>query len=134
MSNLESEVWKFLAQMAGALKYLHSQHPPVIHRDLKHENIIGKKMVGGIQWKIADFGIARVLGKNAYGAYYARTQIGTEYYMAPEALMVRRTMVDCYNHTITATFLSGYLLLHSCRYVVPGCSDVLLLQPETSLP
>ena len=33
---------------------------------------------GLVVWKIADFGIARVLRRNAYGVYNARTQIGTE--------------------------------------------------------
>ena len=76
--------------MSDALQYLHHQHPPVIHRDLKPDNIIGKKVASGlIVWKIADFGIARVLRRNAYGVYNARTQIGTEIYMAPEALRVR---------------------------------------------
>ena len=76
--------------MAGALKYLHGQHPPVIHRDLKPDNIISKNSANGICFKIADFGIARVLGKNAYGEYYARSLIGTPIYMAPETLRVNR--------------------------------------------
>ena len=90
MNDQEFAVWRFLRHMSDALHYLHSQHPPVIHRDLKPDNIIGKKEdSGNVTWKIADFGIARVLGKNVYGEYYARSQIGTEIYMAPEALTVR---------------------------------------------
>lgn len=89
MNDQEFAVWRFLRHMSDALHYLHSQHPPVIHRDLKPDNIIGKKEGQGITWKIADFGIARVLGKNAHGEYYARSQIGTYIYMAPEALRVR---------------------------------------------
>ena len=89
MNKLEYAVWRFLDQMAKALKYLHGQHPPVIHRDLKPDNIISKKSGNGVTFKIADFGIARVLGKNAYGEYYARSQIGTPIYMALETLRVR---------------------------------------------
>ena len=89
MNDKEFSVWRFLEQMADALEYLHRQHPPVIHRDLKPDNIISKKTASGhIMFKIADFGIARVLGKNVYGEYYARSQIGTPIYMAPEAIIV----------------------------------------------
>ena len=86
-------MWRFLRQMSDALKYLHRQHPPVIHRDLKPDNIISKKDASGyVCFKIADFGIARVLGKNAFGEYYARSQIGTPIYMAPEVLRVRQLL------------------------------------------
>ena len=89
MDDKEYNIWRFLCHMSDALQYLHTQHPPVIHRDLKPDNIISKKDASGfIIFKIADFGIARVLGKNVYGEYYARSQIGTEIYMAPEALTV----------------------------------------------
>ena len=75
--------------MANALQYLHAQHPPVIHRDLKPDNILGVVCANGfIQWKIADFGVARVLSENAYGEYYGQTDVGTPIYMAPEALRV----------------------------------------------
>ena len=75
--------------MADALQYLHAQHPPVIHRDLKPDNILGKlRDDGTIHFKIADFGLARVLGENAYGQYYAQSEVGTPIYMAPEALAV----------------------------------------------
>ena len=75
--------------MADALQYLHAQHPPVIHRDLKPDNILGKTNIDGkVTWKIADFGVARVLREHAYGEYYGQTEVGTPIYMAPEALAV----------------------------------------------
>ena len=119
--------------MAHALQYLHSQHPPVIHRDFKPDNIISKKdALGHIVFKIADFGLARVLGKNVYGEYYAMSQVGTPIYMAPEALRVRKLFQPfCYEIILTPT--SGNFLCNTCRYVVPGCSDVILLQPATPL-
>ena len=93
MNDKEFAVWRFLSQMSNALEYLHSQHPPVIHRDLKPDNIISKIEGPGITWKIADFGIARVLGKNVYGQYYAKSQVGTPIYMAPEAITVRQLII-----------------------------------------
>lgn len=75
--------------MADPLQYLHAQHPPVIHRDFKPDNILGKIFSNGqIVWKIADFGVARVLSEHAYGEYYGQTEAGTPIYMAPEALAV----------------------------------------------
>ena len=84
----EPNVWRFMAHIASALEYLHGQHPPVIHRDLKPDNILAKTEDGGKCFKIADFGVARFLGENAYGEYYARSEAGTPIYMAPEALAV----------------------------------------------
>ena len=85
--------------MAAPLQYLHAQHPPVIHRDFKPDNILAvSKSNGRIQWKIADFGVARMLSENAYGEYYAQTDIGTPIYMAPEALAVRTWCIVCMVH------------------------------------
>jgi serine/threonine protein kinase len=36
----EAEVLPWLSQVCDALTYLHSQNPPVIHRDVKPQNII----------------------------------------------------------------------------------------------
>ena len=90
MKKEEHSVWRFAGQMSKALRYLHSQHPPIIHRDLKPDNILGlyDRSQGVVWWKIADFGIARMLKLNAYSEYYAGTAIGTPIYMAPETLMV----------------------------------------------
>ena len=86
----EYNIWRFLSQMADALQYLHGQRPPIIHRDLKPDNILGwtDPEDGKVAWKIADFGLARVLKKNAYAEYYCSSAAGTPIYMAKEALMV----------------------------------------------
>ena len=94
MDKHEFSVWRFFDHMVSALEYLQSQEHPIIHRDLKPDNILGKMSASGlIQWKIADFGIAWVLHENAYGEIYARTQLGTPIYMAPEALLVRNSKI-----------------------------------------
>lgn len=53
----EEDIFHVALELTGILKYLHHQSPPVIHRDIKPQNIVlGKD--GSIH--LIDFGIARV--------------------------------------------------------------------------
>ncbi|KAG8050799.1 hypothetical protein GUJ93_ZPchr0009g1083 [Zizania palustris] len=65
-------------QILRGLAYLHSHHPPVIHRDLKCDNIFVNGHLG--QVKIGDLGLAAVLR----GCRTAHSVIGTPEFMAPE--------------------------------------------------
>ncbi len=38
------------------MNYLHSQNPPIIHRDLKHANTLFDIEINGSRVRIADFG------------------------------------------------------------------------------
>ena len=81
----EVDVWRFIENIAGALNFLHSMRPPILHRDLKPDNILGVgQRGGGFFWKLADFGLATLLSENAQGAYYTSQVAGTPTYMAPE--------------------------------------------------
>ena len=89
----EHQIWRVIGQISRALKYLHTLKPRhVLHRDLKPANVLGvsfwNETLNGIRicWKIADFGIAKLLNKNSQGKYYAQTNAGTPIYMAPEVL------------------------------------------------
>ncbi|PRQ58543.1 putative protein kinase WNK-NRBP family [Rosa chinensis] len=64
-------------QILRGLVYLHSQNPPIIHRDLKCDNIFINGNHGEV--KIGDLGLATVLKQPA-----ARSVIGTPEFMAPE--------------------------------------------------
>lgn len=65
-------------QILRGLAYLHSQDPPVIHRDLKCENIFINCCNGKV--KIGDFGFATVL----QGSSHVCSAVGTPEFMAPE--------------------------------------------------
>eukprot|EP00166_Cyanidium_caldarium_P001949 ctg_2042.g531 len=62
-----------------AINYLHSRTPPVMHRDLKCDNIFINGNVGEV--KIGDLGLSAVKDKASKGGY---TVIGTPEFMAPE--------------------------------------------------
>jgi serine/threonine protein kinase len=53
----ESEVMPWVEQICDALHYLHTQNPPIIHRDVKPANI---KITPGGRPMLVDFGIAKV--------------------------------------------------------------------------
>jgi serine/threonine protein kinase len=55
------EVLRILKGMCEILQYLHSQNPPIIHRDIKPDNIIVTEQGN---CKLIDFGISRRLHKD----------------------------------------------------------------------
>ena len=61
----EFTTWRLVWQFSSALSFLHGQHPPILHNDLKPANILCKTRpdTGKIEIKIADFGVCNVLGK-----------------------------------------------------------------------
>ncbi|CAN6447322.1 unnamed protein product [Victoria cruziana] len=65
-------------QILSGLTYLHSHDPPVIHRDLKCDNIFVNGNQGEV--KIGDLGLAAILRQ----AHAAHSVIGTPEFMAPE--------------------------------------------------
>ena len=76
-----AEALAIVPQICEALQYAHDRG--VVHRDIKPENIL---LNGESSVKIADFGIARILGPEpAEQALTAGGQVmGTPHYMAPE--------------------------------------------------
>ncbi|KAL7588981.1 hypothetical protein Lser_V15G41353 [Lactuca serriola] len=66
---------KWARQILNGLHYLHSQNPPVIHRDLKCDNIFVNGNNGEI--KIGDLGLATVMQQSI-----AKSVIGTPEFMA----------------------------------------------------
>lgn len=77
----EEKIVRWMTQAFLALKYLHDKH--VLHRDLKSQNIF---LTGSGRIKLGDFGISKVLEATNC---FARTSIGTPYYLAPEICQQR---------------------------------------------
>lgn len=71
-------------QMFVAMEFAHAQG--VIHRDLKPDNVLLALRDDGVQVKIADFGLAKVVDEalGSRGMTRAGSGMGTPAYMAPE--------------------------------------------------
>lgn len=81
------EAIKIAEQIAKGLDYAHSQHPPVIHRDLKSSNVMIDKN-GNI--KVLDFGIAREIHDSYTTITGKGDTSGTLPYMSPEQIRGQR--------------------------------------------
>ncbi len=57
----ESEVLSWASQLADALSYLHSQTPPILHRDIKPGNL---KLTPSGLLKLVDFGLVKILASD----------------------------------------------------------------------
>ena len=78
----EEEAWRFLHDVAAGLAYLHAQEPPIIHQDIKPDNIL-KDHLGNYQ--ITDFGIStKVRSTLRKSMMHTATSGGTMAYMPPE--------------------------------------------------
>ncbi|XP_054277028.1 serine/threonine-protein kinase WNK2 isoform X3 [Macrosteles quadrilineatus] len=64
-------------QILKGLQFLHSRSPPIIHRDLKCDNIFITGTTGSV--KIGDLGLATLKNRS-----FAKSVIGTPEFMAPE--------------------------------------------------
>ncbi len=82
------EALVIVPKICEALQYAHQQG--IVHRDIKPENILLDKQG---QVKIADFGIAKIVGQEAQtGLTQDQQVIGTPHYMAPEQVERPKTV------------------------------------------
>ncbi|PWA61352.1 serine/threonine-protein kinase [Artemisia annua] len=95
-------------QILEGLLYLHSHDPPVIHRDLKCDNIFVNGNQGEV--KIGDLGLAAILRK----ARSAHSVIGTPEFMAPELYE------EEYNELVDI-YAFGMCLLELVTFEYPYC-------------
>ncbi|KAK4262940.1 hypothetical protein QN277_028430 [Acacia crassicarpa] len=98
-------------QILQGLCYLHSHNPPIIHRDLKCDNIFINGNTGEV--KIGDLGLAAVLEQPT-----AHTVIGTPEFMAPELYDEDyNELVDIYS------FGMCMLEMITCEYPYSECKN-----------
>ncbi|OMO79851.1 hypothetical protein CCACVL1_13372 [Corchorus capsularis] len=98
-------------QILKGLHYLHSHNPPIIHRDLKCDNIFVNGNSGEV--KIGDLGLATVMQQPT-----ARSVIGTPEFMAPELYDEEyNELVDIYS------FGMCMLEMVTCEYPYNECKN-----------
>ena len=77
----EDQIWLTLTELSMALSECHDAKEKILHRDIKPANIFIDSE-GHV--KLGDFGLARNLTTD-----FARTRVGTPYYMSPELVSGR---------------------------------------------
>ncbi len=77
----EPEIWKFVLDVSGGLAFLHSQHPPIVHQDIKPDNIL---ITSDGRYVISDFGISRSFRTQMSRTNNNVSSSGTIAYMGPE--------------------------------------------------
>ncbi|KAK3039401.1 hypothetical protein RJ639_027650 [Escallonia herrerae] len=98
-------------QILHGLNYLHTHNPPIVHRDLKGDNVFVNGNHGEV--KIGDLGFATDLEKGT-----TRTVIGTPEYMAPELFE------DDYNQLVDI-YAFGILMIEmvTCEHPYSECKN-----------
>lgn len=76
----EKEAWKLLHDVASGLAYLHEKNPPIIHQDIKPDNIL---ISDGGNYMITDFGISARI-RSTLNRKQTEMSGGTLAYMGPE--------------------------------------------------
>ena len=78
----EEEAWRFLHDVSAGLEYLHAKEPPVIHQDIKPDNVL---LDASGTFMITDFGIStRARSTLRRSVSHAEHSGGTMEYMGPE--------------------------------------------------
>lgn len=80
----ENQVAKFLFDVSNALAFLHNQNPPIVHQDIKPENVLIDST--GL-YRVTDFGIStnmRSTLRKSMGVSNLNENAGTMAYMGPE--------------------------------------------------
>ena len=75
----EPHIWFLIRDIVSGLSYIHEKIPPLVHRDIKTDNILMKRKDNFWEAKIADFGIAN------YCREFMTPNRGTPIYAASES-------------------------------------------------
>ena len=97
--------YSILHDLALGLCYLHSQTPPIIHRDLSSNNVL---LTSNMTAKISDLGVARILKLTPLQVSQMTQTPGSAVYMPPEVMKaspIYNTSVDVFSY--------GILMIHT---------------------
>ncbi|XP_030946393.1 probable serine/threonine-protein kinase SIS8 isoform X4 [Quercus lobata] len=85
----EKRRMRMALDVAKGMNYLHTSHPPIVHRDLKSPNLLVDK-----NWvvKVCDFGLSRT---KHHTFLSSQSTAGTPEWMAPEVLRNERANEKC---------------------------------------
>ena len=97
--------YSVLHDVALGLCYLHSQTPPIIHRDLSSNNVL---LTSNMTAKISDLGVARILNLTHLRVSHMTGSPGTPAYMPPEVMVANPK----YNTSVD-TFSYGIMMIHA---------------------
>ena len=118
----EEVSYSILLDVALGLYHLHSQTPPIIHRNLSANNVL---LASNMTAKISDLGVARILNLTPQQMSRLTSTPGTPAYMPPEAMRVNPrydASIDEFSYGVLMIHvLSGRwpLPLHEPNYVNP---------------
>lgn len=113
-----------MQDIAKGLNYLHTQVPPIIHRDITARNVL---LTASMMAKLGDLGSARIIRSHGIPSTLSRTP-GTLVYMPPEA----NHPIPQYN-TALDMFSFGHLTLFIILQEFPG-NLLPYTYPDTSNP
>ncbi len=77
----EEDLWRFIRDVASGLAYLHSKQPPIIHQDIKPDNIL---ILKNGDFVVTDFGISKQLRATLRKSAMSLNSAGAISYMGPE--------------------------------------------------
>lgn len=77
----EEQLWEFISDVSSGLAYLHGQNPPIIHQDIKPDNIL---IARNGEYVITDFGISSQARSTLRKSSMHLSSAGAVAYMGPE--------------------------------------------------
>ncbi|HZR99466.1 MAG TPA: serine/threonine-protein kinase [Chloroflexota bacterium] len=117
-----------LSQTLSALQHAHTREPPIVHRDVKPNNILMREH----DWPLlADFGLAKIL-EPALHATQTGTIVGTPEYMAPE--LSQGGVVDARTDLYAMGIILFQVLTGRLPFEGPNPLMVLLQHVEGAVP
>jgi serine/threonine protein kinase len=111
-----SLAWRIALDAARGMSYLHSFDPPLLHRDLKSQNLL---LTDKFRTKLCDFGLSRVKSMTK-----TMSRIGTVQWVAPEVLREERYCFAVRDHQLLTNrgfmFLDEVLAAVECKRATDG--------------